>query len=161
MLGKSFSANTQGAITGWPSAVKYLTAILKKKDLPIEVRSLAPSQLEVVCYEYLRMNEILSFLLLPIGRTLPDIDIYGINANNENVMAQVTQSGNHREIEQKINCLKDHQSNTSKLIFFGPEVHKMSISGIEYVSVEDAFKEVHDRFPLLIPTMLGHKKDNN
>jgi hypothetical protein len=148
----------QGTITGWPSAVRYLIALLKNEELPSDVRSLAPSQLEVVCYEYLRMKEIMSFLLMPIGRTMRDIDIYGINSKNETIMAQVTQDRDLHEIERKINCLKCQRSKNAKLIFFGPQAHKRNDPVIEYISVEDAFEEVKAKYPLLISRMLGQKK---
>lgn len=58
-----------GTITGWPSAERCLQSVLGMKDMPANIYSLAPSQLEVLCYEYLRAKGILQALLLPIGRT--------------------------------------------------------------------------------------------
>jgi len=39
----------QVTLTGWPSAEKYLLAILGKQKINWDVRSLDPSQLEVIC----------------------------------------------------------------------------------------------------------------
>jgi hypothetical protein len=88
-------------ITDWPSAQKYLEAILGKEKVPCEVGSLHPSQLEVICYEYLRMKKVLSNLLMPIGRTLQDVDIVGIDSQGKNIFAQVTGSTHHKEIEKR------------------------------------------------------------
>ncbi|MCD4673941.1 MAG: hypothetical protein K8R77_14865, partial [Anaerolineaceae bacterium] len=72
-----------GTITGWTSAQKYLQALLENDKIPFEVKSLAPSQVEVICYEYLKIKGIIKALLLPIGRGLPDIDIFGLNNSGE------------------------------------------------------------------------------
>ncbi len=68
----------RGTITRWPSAEILVGAILGKGYVPWNVRSLDPSQLEILCYEFLRMKNLLLVLLLPIGRTLMDIDILGL-----------------------------------------------------------------------------------
>lgn len=146
----------QATITGWPSATKYLEAILSNSKLPRKVDSLAPGQLEIICYEYLRMRGILDALVLPIGRALRSIDIYGINQKNENIIAQVTQSRNRLEIEAKMNTLRTYQSYDTKLIFFGPEVCRVSDQIVEYIAVEEIFDKVDAMRPELISKMLGY-----
>jgi hypothetical protein len=143
------------AVTGWPSARKYLEAILKNKSLPRTVNSLAPSQLEVICHEYLRMQEGLDALLLPIGRTLRDIDIYGIDQKNGNIIAQVTQSGSNQEIESKVNKLKAYQAPNTKLIFFGPESRMIEDPLVTYIPVEKVFEAVDTIRPQLISRLLA------
>lgn len=129
----------QGTVTGWPSAQKYLEAVLKGRKIPCRVGSLAPCQLEVICYEYLRLKGILEALLMPIGRSLRDIDIYGISERGEGVIAQVTHSGQRRTIRGKLGRLKEYQSADTKLVFFGPESARFHDADVQYISIESAF----------------------
>ena len=148
----------QTTITGWPSAQKYLEAILENKKIPLELISLHPNQLEVICYEYLRMKKILDKLLLPIGRTLKDIDIFGINGQGIKVFAQVTHSTDSKEISEKIKKLKQYESKGTILIFFGPKSQKRD-EDVRYISIEEVFnslisnhKSAHYR---MVSIMLG------
>lgn len=131
----------QVTISNWPSAKKYLESIFKNKKPPFEVQSLAPSQLEVICYEYLRMKGILEVLLLPIGRNLKDVDIVGINSKGEKIFAQVTHTYNSKEILKKIGRLKHYESEGSHLIFFAPESQiQQNANNVKYISIEDVFE---------------------
>lgn len=136
----------QVTISNWPSAKKHLESILENKKLSFEVQSLAPSQLEVICYEYLRMKGIIEALLLPIGRNLKDVDILGINSNGEKIWAQVTYNKNSAEILSKIERLKNYGSKDSQLIFFGTksqiELQKLIDNNVNYISVEDVFESL-------------------
>jgi len=129
----------RGTIKGWPSAQKYLEAILEKREVPWEVNSLHPSQLEIICYEYLIKEKHLSALLLPIGRSLPDIDIVGINRQGKNVYAQITHYNNTNKILEKIEKLKYYKSKNSLLFFFGPESQEIKNNDVKYISIEEVF----------------------
>lgn len=130
----------QTTITGWPSAQKYLESILGKEKIPWDVKSLHPSQLEVICYEYLRREKILYVLLMPIGRTLQDIDIFGINGQGKCVLAQVTNSTDPVKISEKIKKLESYKSKGFILIFFGPESQEINnYKDVEYISIEKVF----------------------
>lgn len=129
----------QTTITGWPSAQKYLEAILGKREIPWDVNSLHPSQLEIICYEYLLREKVLGALLMPIGRSLPDIDIFGINGQGKYIYAQVTHSTNSNEILKKIKKLKSYKSKNSFLIFFGPKSQKIKDNDVNYIPIEEVF----------------------
>ena len=129
----------QGTVMRWPSAQQYLAAILGKEAIPRGVDSLAPSQLEVICYEYLRMRGILKALLLPIGRGLPDVDIYGIDEKGQDVIAQVTHSNNPKVVRSKVERLREYRSPGATLIVFGPERHRVDDSYVGYVGIEEVF----------------------
>jgi hypothetical protein len=141
---------------GWPGAENYLNALFFNKILPREVASLAPAQLEVLCYEYLRYKDLLNSLILPIGRSLPDIDIYGINKSGEKILAQVTQSHNKKVIERKLDVLKNYQSLNSKLIFFGPKEMLQEDSLVAYKTIEQVFSLMNENYPEMINTMIGN-----
>jgi len=129
----------QGTLTGWPSAEKYLQAILGKHKIPWSVTSLHPSQLEVICYEFLRLQGVLRALLLPIGRGLMDIDIFGIDASGKRILAQVTHSTDEKVIQDKLDRLKEYKSRGAKLLFFGPESSQFDDPAVRYISVEEVF----------------------
>lgn len=126
-------------ITKWPSAKKQVKAALFEKPLDDEVTSLSPSQLEVICYEYLKHIGLIDSLLLPIGRTLPDIDIIGLDKSNNKVIAQVT--FNDFNVKAKIDCLKVHKSQDVNLYFFGFGKTKTPVSdtNIRYIDIEDVY----------------------
>lgn len=54
-----------------------VVAAYRGERLPAEVGSMTPGQLEAVCFEYLRSKEPSMKLMLPLGRTLPDVDYLG------------------------------------------------------------------------------------
>jgi hypothetical protein len=143
--------------TDWPSAKTFLNALYYGEKLPRDVSSLDPSQLEVLCYEYLRIQNHLNFLLLPIGRTIHDIDIYGENKNRERVFAQVTQSKNKEVIFKKIETLKLFNTNSTRLFFFGPEVFNTTDGVISYQSIEEVFSFMQSEFPAFMDALIGFK----
>src|SRR5439155_14376246 len=82
----------QGTIMRWRMAEEYVKATFHRRPLPWNVGSLTPGQLEVICYEYLRGGGDIDTLLLPIGRSLLNVDIVGMDRNGRTVFAQVTQA---------------------------------------------------------------------
>ncbi len=134
----------RGTISDAPKCTKRAFAILRgRRKLESNVTSLSPGQLEVLCSEYLRVHKKLDFLLLPIGRTLKDIDIYGL-CGKKKVFAQVTQSNEEKEIKDKIGKLKSHGGKNDFKIFFGPGNHRSKFDDdkIKYISISDVFKEM-------------------
>jgi hypothetical protein len=149
-----------GTVTGWPSAQDYLEAVLTGDRVPWCVDSLAPGQLEVLCYEFMRMKGTLSCLVLPIGRGLPDVDIFGLNDTDETVLAQVTHDQTRRTIDRKLKKLKAHQSAGVGLVFFGPRSCHVKDAALQYVAIEDVFDaltstENEPRYRAMISRMLG------
>jgi hypothetical protein len=143
--------------TFWPSANKILNALYSGDKLPCEVSSLAPGQLEILCYEYLRIRGYISHLLLPTGQTMRDIDIYGINRKNEPVFAQVTQSRNKEVIAQKIETLRRYYPTSTRLFFFGPEEFPTTDKTICYQPIEKVFFFMLEKCPDFIDALLGFK----
>jgi hypothetical protein len=137
----------QGTVTGWPSAKHQLAHILEHERLILSVQSLAPSQLEVLCQEYLRSTGKLSALVLPIGGSLIDVDIVGVNKDEEPVIAQVTHSSNCQEVARKLGSLQTWTTQTRitpHRYFFGPKSCLRQNTGVEYLAIEDVFDEMKD-----------------
>lgn len=112
----------QGTITRWPSAKNRLKNLVEGIPIDKSWGSLFPSEQETVCSEYLRNPDVaecptLKRLLLPVGRTLKDVDIYGYAADGKTLFAQVTYS-NKYEVNGKIQDLQKYDDSRSHLVFF-------------------------------------------
>lgn len=116
----------QATITGWPAAARVLESAINGAPLSREPSNLHPSQLEVLCYEWLCSAHLLEALLMPIGRGLMDIDILGINKNGGRVLAQVTYSTNNAELEDKERRLLQHAREMDEIYFFLPRKASLS-----------------------------------
>lgn len=109
------------------------------KKLVPSVHSLHPSQLEVICYEYLRYRGILNALIIPVGRTIPDIDIYGIDEAGNSIIAQVTHSTNEGTIKKKRNQLEKFGKDKTSLYFFGPKEVHFDHLDIAFIAIEEVY----------------------
>ena len=127
------------------------------EKLDSEVFSLSPAQLEILCYEFLRSKQILKSLMLPIGRSLPHIDIFGITPNKKNIIAQVTFSDNVNDIKEKFELLRRYKSPRTILIFFGREKHKIKDKEVKYFSIESVFDNLNRKtdYKFLLERMLN------
>jgi hypothetical protein len=136
-----------------------------------KVESLAPSQLEVLCEEYLRVENRkmkglprLKMLLAPIGGSMKDIDIAGLDSNGRYIFAQVSQAKDKRVEEEKIERLRRVGDKESSLIYFGPKKtrqrSKNKEEGIRYVDIEEVFEESssHRELKSLIELFLSPSK---
>ncbi|EQA45562.1 hypothetical protein LEP1GSC050_2816 [Leptospira broomii serovar Hurstbridge str. 5399] len=111
----------QGTFVHWRSMNGLLRRIIENKGI-IKIEKwadLTPDQQEVVVAEYLRCKKNpLKHLLMPIGRTLKGIDIYGYTENGKVLFCQVT---NYKEdskaIKEKLKAIKDYEESDSELLF--------------------------------------------
>lgn len=114
----------QLAICRWRKAFSKLDKLVEREPLEPKFENLTPSQQETVCAEYLYNleNDLcpkLNHLLLPVGRTLADIDIYGYDVEGHFVFGQVTNYNYHdSECQEKIKTLLDYHSPESNLVIF-------------------------------------------
>ena len=114
----------QGTIKIWRNAndkIKYLV-----EDIPLKpvLSNLSPTQQEVLCSEYLRHNldptgmlPTVESYLLPVGRTLINVDIAGLSINNRRIYVQVTYA-NVKNSKEKFNNLKQYLSKNCQAILF-------------------------------------------
>lgn len=146
----------RGTITGWPSAQIYLQAIKGKKLIPWNVQSLHPSQLEIICSEYLRMEKVLRAQDMLIGKSMQDVDIYGIGERGKTIIAQVTNSIKQHDVEKKLKILKTYHEKDAILIFFGPEACRIDDPMVQYIANEDVFAALdnHSTYHRLLKKML-------
>ncbi|VVB57044.1 Uncharacterised protein [uncultured archaeon] len=124
----------------------YIVKLFKRETLPMKVNSLHPSQIEVLCYEYMAHKNLVDGLLLPIGRSMEAVDIIGIRAEPKStikVVAQVTCQNDRKKIKVKAERLSEFGG---KKYFFGPQEKSVFVEGLnlelEYIAIEKVFDEL-------------------
>lgn len=147
----------------WPSAKYHLRGIdagvQNFREVEDKVNDpsdlLGPSQLEVICNEYLRESATYGNYrqLLPVGRTLRDVDIVG-QTDAGRLFAQVTKATGSK-FEEKGQKLGPYRSSaTGHLILFGPEREPPELpDGVSYEVLEDVLAEVDKAAPEFLTTM--------
>jgi hypothetical protein len=87
----------QGTICQWSNIGERLRYVVDRQTPPIALDALTPAQQEVMCSEFLRQPcpekswlPQLETLLMPVGRTMKDVDIYGLTVAGREIFAQVT-----------------------------------------------------------------------
>lgn len=128
----------------WHAAKAHLRAIdagratLREVESEVDDRSklLAPAQLEVLCNEYLRLdNRFPKYTqTLPVGRTMRAVDIVG-QYESGNLFAQVTQDTGS-DLKDKAKKLGSYTGEESTCILFGPRDETIALE--EYDIVSDA-----------------------
>jgi hypothetical protein len=83
-------------VTEWKAVSNRLECMVEGTPMPKEWGSLFDSEQESICAEFLREKHenshnlpILKHLLLPVGRTMKDVDIYGVSKDNKQIFGQV------------------------------------------------------------------------
>jgi hypothetical protein len=106
------------------SNINRLQYLVEGKPLPREWESLFTHQQEAACAEYMRDPESgfegskLKHLLMPVGRTLKDVDIVGYAIDGNQLFAQVTFEGQSTEkLQALINCKAAGQDPV--MVYFG------------------------------------------
>ena len=138
-----------------------------------EVESLAPSQLEVLCEEYLRvenrkMKDLprLKMLVAPIGGSMKDIDIAGLDSNGHYIFAQVSQAKDKR-VKEKVERLKMLTYKGASRIYFGPKSALRKFikrkDRIKSVDIDEVFKESssHRELKSLVELFLSPSKSKS
>jgi len=112
----------QGTIKRWHAVENRLMALVEGVSVEKSWGSLSPPEQETACSEYLRNPDVsycpvLEHLLLPVGRTLKDVDIFGYATDKKTIFGQVTY-GSKEEAGAKIKDLKAYANPNAHLIFF-------------------------------------------
>ncbi len=112
----------RGTICRWKKCGRRLEALVKKDTPDYEWDDLSTELQEAACAEYLRLHDDfdlpkLQFLLLPVGKTLEDVDIFGMSKEGERIFAQVTFLEKENS-QDKIERLKKYVGQGNKVIYF-------------------------------------------
>jgi hypothetical protein len=116
----------QGTLMRWPSAGTMIQDLVEgtwHTRLPT-LRDLLPPQQEIMCSEFLRLPEALTHglpglahLLLPPGRTMKDVDVYGIALDGKRLFAQVTFGGSEA-VHEKFERLRKYAVEDAHVLLF-------------------------------------------
>ena len=134
------SAKPAGPVTfcNWNVIRRQLEGIWERRELRLEAENLSDQQLEIACFEYLRLEGVLDCLQERIGKAMPDADIIGLNHKREVMLTQVTHETNPEKIEDKITRLRRH-SRDARCIFCAYAAVKKQIEhepDIEFIALE-------------------------
>ncbi len=142
----------QGTISRWHAVGDAVAAIIEQRVQPLSWGLLSSARQEVGCSEFLRLPEAsqlglprLQSLLLPVGRTLKDVDFVGISTDGKRVFAQVTSSLLHHAIDNgKLDSLRQFvDPDKAHVVLFcscdAPSVQ----AGIHIVPVEEVFRALN------------------
>lgn len=134
----------QGTFCCWTKVGRRVEAMLNGIST-VELGGLTPDLQEVMCMEFLRSERarahglpVLRHTLVPVGRTLKDLDIFGVSESGRTLAAQVTY---HKlgQADWKLRKL-DHYS-SSDTVYFCRCDHPDSINGHIVFPIELVFKE--------------------
>lgn len=152
-----------GILTDYSKAKTALIAAYTDQPLPTAVYSLSTEQLETLCYEYMRINGLIDHLLLPIGRTLRDVDIIGIDSEGNTIAAQVTFETSAVELNRKSLALTQFGNSkySSKFIFFSETPPTELATSGKFISITEVFDFfLIKRHPLLTRMLNGVARPN-
>lgn len=133
----------QGTIVRWHCGTR-LADLVEGRVPEEEWPNLSTEQAEAACAEFLRWQRErsdlprLRYLLLPVGRTLKDVDVYGLAEDGRTIFAQVTyRLHGNGPFNEKVERLRAYGEGDRHLVFFGRDRGPSTEHGISFVSVED------------------------
>lgn len=139
----------RGTISVWHSAGNRIERVVEGVKAKLTLDDLLPCQQETLCSEFLRaprdtFPEIpkLAHLLLPVGRTLPDIDIYGLATDGKPMFVQVTyREMDDKAAQEKFDTLAEYLNpKANHVIFFCRCKRPFWREGVLVFPIERAFR---------------------
>ena len=113
----------QGTFCRWRKVRQRVASIVEGTSNAV-LGSLTPDLQEVMCMEYMRTEKarerglpVLRYTLMPVGRTMKDVDILGVSESGEVLSAQVTFEHLDRD-GAKLSKLDPYRSEGGKTIYF-------------------------------------------
>ena len=132
----------QGTLMRWPRAGSAIAQLVEGTKGKLSIANLLPAQQEVLCSELLRLPEmaamglpIMTQLLMPVGRTMKDIDILGLASDGRRIAVQVTFGAAKWKLER----LRPFVSDDCHVILFCEAPTVTESDGITIVPLKTAF----------------------
>jgi len=131
----------QGTICQWHKVGNRVSNIFNNVNENIKLSDLTPDLQEVLCSEFLRSGRdsslpTLSSLLMPVGRTMKDVDILGLS-ENKRILIQVTYD---HEPKWKIERLLKYSDQPDvELLLFCKTNNPRIERGVRIYSLDEAF----------------------
>ncbi|MEI6846784.1 MAG: hypothetical protein WCK32_01910 [Chlorobiaceae bacterium] len=139
----------QGTFVHWEKSYGKIRKIFNEDFSISSLSDLTPDQQEILVYEYLSHAESnkchIQHLLMPIGRTMKDIDIYGVNKSGQKVFVQVTYS---EKDKTKIEALRKYKGKDNLLVYAG-DVKNQEEDGIIFLNCETIYTWMHENTKII------------
>ena len=137
----------QGTIMRWHKAGGLVEAIVTGQKPKISFDLLSPAHQETLCAEFLRRPIASQFglpqldcVLCDVGRSMKDLDIFGLATDGGKIFAQVTHDV-LKKAEHKIAALKKYQENKhDHLILFCDHEKQEIRDGVIIAPIKEVFK---------------------
>lgn len=151
----------QGTIARWRKAGRTVEKLVERQPLSFSLQLLSPGQLETMCAEFLRSARpgypTLDALLMPVGRTMKDLDFYGLSDSGRRVLAQVTfHRADSDRGRRKLEALAEYAGSNVELLLFC-ECQEMGESGgvrlVPLQQVEDWLSHRSELVEALMPAL--------
>lgn len=137
----------QGTLVRWKAVGSQIQRLVDRLPAEKIATNLSVSQQEVMVAEFLRQNVHddlpgMQSLLMPVGRTLKDVDIFGLSKSGQKLLVQVTNSHwDSADIKHKVRRLSYYGATGNQLIIVGPgskspeykQDHQMIFVGMQYL----------------------------
>lgn len=117
----------QATISPVKKRKNVIYSIYHDREIPIKLSSMSESAIEIMCAEFLRSDKVpelirpksikVGFQMTKIGGNYPDVDIIGYNFENEEIVAQVSDTKDTKMIEKKKIKLREKYKNAHKVMF--------------------------------------------
>lgn len=132
----------QTTISPYYKKSNLINALYSGEELPLKIENLSNRAVEIMCSEWMRnfaeRDTKIHCQISGVGGSIRDIDIYGLNNKNEEVVAQVTTSTNRELINKKAKRIAPFKN---KLLFSGLQ-NENSIQEIPHVSIQKVLDEM-------------------
>lgn len=145
----------QGTFCQWHKVGSRVVDLVEG-NTTMSLDSLTPDLQEVMCMEYMRTQKAaendlpqLEYTLMPVGRTMKDIDILGVDKHGQKVSEQVTY-GRFDKAGKKFKKLDQYLKSGHKTVYFCDHNKIETINGHLVYPLEHVFKEFCKK------TQIGH-----
>lgn len=136
----------QGTIMRWKTPGQAIADLVEGRRAAPSLNQLSTAQQEIMCSEFLRSSQAeslgvprLAHLVLPLGRTMRDIDIYGISNSGRRLFAQVTYL--HTDsCESKKKALLRYRHTKNDLVLFCDCAEPAFEKGVWIVPIGDVYQ---------------------
>jgi len=134
----------QGTFMKWRIVGQAIERIVEGRARGASLESLLPGGPETMCSEFLRVRHTglpqLAHLVMPVGRTMKDVDIYGLATDGNRILAPVTfyELGRARE---KLEKLLNYKKKDCHLVLFCQTEQITIKDGVKVFPLSRAFDE--------------------
>jgi hypothetical protein len=134
-------APRQSTFVSWHGIQNRIKLMLEGEKPRSSLSALTPTSQEVLCAEYLRTHNVealprLVALLMPVGRTMRDVDIVGIATDGRPLVAQVTYANEPGKLKR----FRELDDGSCHMIYFSGATERQVFGNVHIVPISDAYE---------------------